>query len=162
MRYDRFLVYGFGIDYPEDWRVELVGSKGRGLVTFRLSRDKIFLTWDSLEEAKKRYASLVEHVDKSIREIKESRNVKSVEVIERKEVKINEHKGLFTHLKVVSTQRSLLKKRVLVHEGWTLHVHCEQTARFFILYGWSDERLVEQADIFKHMLKSLKCHRRKP
>ncbi|MFQ6081313.1 MAG: hypothetical protein ACE5OW_06570, partial [Candidatus Bathyarchaeia archaeon] len=108
----------------------------------------------------KRYTSLAEQVNGVLENIKKTRGVKSVEVMERKELKINGHTGVFTHLKVTSVHGFFLKKRVVLQEFWSLHVYCEQTARFFALYGSSssDERSLEQADIFKHMQKTFRCH----
>ena len=164
MPYDRLSIYGFGVDYPKDWRVELKpeSDRNRGNVVFHSpTRDNMFVSWEILERVKKRYTSLAEQVNDVLENIKKSRGVKSVEVMERKELEINGHTGVFTHSKVTSIKAFFfLRKRVILQELWSLHVYCEQTARFFALYGSSssDERSLEQADIFKHMQKTFRCH----
>ena len=163
MQYDCLSIYGFGVDYPKDWRVGLKpeSDRNRGNLVFHSpTRDNMFVSWEILERVKKRYTSLAEQVNDVLENIKKSRGVKSVEVMERKELEINGHTGVFTHVKVTSIQAFFLKKRVILQELWSLHVYCEQTARFFALYGSSssDERSLEQADIFKHMQKTFRCH----
>ena len=163
MQHDCLSIYGFGVDYPKDWRVELKpeSDRNRGNLVFHSpTRDNMFVSWEILERVKKRYTSLAEQVNDVLENIKKSRGVKSVEVMERKELEINGHTGVFTHLKVTSIQGFFLKKRVILQEIWSLHVYCEQTARFFALYGSSssDERSLEQADTFKHMQKTFRCH----
>jgi hypothetical protein len=156
MQYDRLSVYGFGVDYPQDWRVELKpeSDRNRGNLVFHSpTRDNMLVSWEILERVQKRYSSLAEQVDGVLENIRKSRGVKSVEVMEREELEINGHTGVFTHLKVTIIQGFFPKKRVILQELWSLHVHCEQTSRFFALYGSSssDERSLEQAEIFKHM-----------
>jgi len=164
MRYDHLSVYGFAVDYPEDWRVELKpeSDRNRGNLAFHSpTKDNMFISWEILERVKRRYTSLAEQVDDVLENVKKSRGVKSLEVMERKELEINGHKGVFTHLKVISIHAVFFfKKRVILQELWSLHVYCEQTARFFALYGMSssEERSPKQADIFKHMQKTFKCH----
>jgi len=164
MQYDHLSVYGFAVDYPEDWRVELKpeSDRNRGNLAFHSpTKDNMFISWEILERVQKRYTSPAEQVDSVLENIKKSRGVKSLEVMERKELEINGHKGVFTHLKVTSIHAIFfLKKHVILHELWSLHVYCEQTARFFALYGssTSEEKSLEQADIFKHMQKTFRCH----
>jgi len=163
MQYDHLSVYGFCVDYPEDWRVELKpeSDRNKGNLAFHSpTKDNMFISWEILERVQKRYTSLAEQVNDVLENIKKSRGVKSLEVMEKKELEINGHTGVFTHLKVTSIQPFFFKKRVNLQELWSLHVYCEQTARFFALYGssGSDERSLEQADIFKHMQRTFRCH----
>jgi len=164
MQYDRLSIFGFEADYPKDWRVELKpeSDRNRGNLAFHSpTKDNMFISWEILERVQKRYSSLAEQVNGVLENIKKSRGVKSVEVLERKELEINGHKGVFTHLKVTSIHAIFFfKKRVILQELWSLNVYCEQTARFFALYGMSssDERSLQQANIFKHMQKTFKCH----
>lgn len=163
MQYDCLSIYGFEVGYPQGWRVELKPESDRkrgNLVFHSPTRDNMFVSWEILERVKKRYTSLSEQVDDVLEKIKKSRGVKSVEVMERKELEINGHMGVFTHLKATSIHGLFLRKRVTLQELWSLHVYCEQTARFFAVYGSSssNQRSPEQADIFKHMQKTFKCH----
>ena len=162
MQHDRFSIYGFEVEYPEDWRVELnpKTEKETGEVAFQSpEKDRMFVFWGVLEEAKKTFASLDEHVDRTIQKVQKSRGVNSLEVIERKELEISGHRAIFTHLKATFTQ-GFLRRREVSQELWSSHLYCEQTARYFVLHGSpsSDERSKKHADVFKHMQKSFKCH----
>lgn len=137
-------------------------DRNRGNLAFHShTKDNMFISWEILERVQKRYTSLAEQVNDVLENIKKSRGVKSLEVMERKELEINGHRAVFTHLRVTSIHVVFFfKKRVILQELWSLHVYCEKTARFFALYGSSssEERSLEQADIFKHMQKTFRCH----
>ena len=164
MRYESFSIYGFKVEYPVDWIVELnpKSSRTRGDVVFHSpTKDKIFVSWDSLQLVKKKYTSLTKHADKILERIKKTSGVESVEIIKQEEIEINKHKAIFRHLKVASLQTAFsFRKRVLFQENWSLQVYCEQTARYFVLYGSTrpNERWIEQEDIFNHIQKSFRCH----
>ena len=149
------------MEYPVDWRVELnpKSVRTRGDVAFHSpTKNKIILSWDSLQQVKKKYTSLTKHVNEILKKIKKTAGVKSVEVLNQKEIEINKHKAIFMHLKVAST--FFFRKREVFQGNWSLHAYCEQTERYFVLYGSTppNEKWIEQEDIFKHMQKSFKCH----
>jgi len=163
MQYDFLSIYGFVVDYPKNWKVELKpeSDRNRGNIVFRSpTMGNMLVSWEILERVKGRYNSITEQMNDLLENIKKSRGVKYVEVIERKEVEINGHKGVYTHFKVKSIRSFFFKKRVVLQELWSLLVYCEQTARFFALHGslGSYEKSSEQADIFRHMQKTFRCH----
>jgi len=163
MQYDHFSIYGFKVDYPKDWRVELnpKSEKETGEVLFHSpEKDGIFVFWGALEEAKRTYASLDEHVERTIARVKKSRGVKHVEVVERKELEMNGHKAIFAHLKATIIRAFFLRRIMVSQQLWSFHLYCEQTARYFVVHGStsSDERSMEHADVFEHVQKSFRCH----
>lgn len=163
MQYDHFSIYGFEVEYPKDWRVESnpKSEKNTGDVAFHSpERDRMFVFWGALEEAKKNFTSLDEHVDRTIGRVKKSRGVNFLEVVERKELEMNGHRAIFTHLKATFIQRFFLRRRRVSQELWASHLYCEQTARYFVVHGSpsSEERSTEHADVFEHMRKSFRCH----
>ena len=163
MQYDHFSIHGFEVEYPKEWRVELHPKSKRktGEVAFQSpERDRMFVFWGELEEAKKKFASLDEYVEKTIKKVKKSRDVNSVEVVERKELEINGHRAIFTNLRATIIQGFLLKRRKVPQNLWASHLYCEQTSRFFIVHGSpsSDERSTEHAKVYEHMQKSFRCH----
>jgi len=163
MQYDHFSIYGFKVEYPKDWRVELKpnSEKKAGEVAFQSpEKNRISVFWGALEEAEKTFASLEEHVKRTIEKVKKSRGVSSVEVVEQKELEINGHRAIFTHLKATSIQSFIVKRREISQELWSSHLYCQQTSRYFVVYGSprSNEKLMEHTDVFKHMQKSFRCH----
>jgi len=163
MQYDHFSIYGFKVEYPKDWRVELnpKSEKKTGEVAFQSpERNRIFVFWGVLEEAEKTFASLEEHVERTIEKVKKSRGVSSVEVVEQKELEMNGHRAIFTHLKATFIQGFIVKRREFSQELWSSHLYCQQTGRYFIVHTSPrlNERSMEHADVFKRMQKSFRCH----
>ncbi|MDH5437417.1 MAG: hypothetical protein OEX76_00775 [Candidatus Bathyarchaeota archaeon] len=163
MQYDHFSIYGFEVEYPKDWRVKLnpKSEKKTGEVAFHSPEsDGMFVFWGVLEDAKKKYASVDEHVERTIEKVEKTRGVKSMDIVERKELEINGHRAISTHLKATFIQATFLRRREVSREVWSFHLYCEQTARYFVLHGSpsSDERSMEQADVFEHMQKTFRCH----
>lgn len=165
MDYDHFSIYGFEVEYPKDWVVELnpKSMKKKGDVAFYVpEKDRIFVSWGMLEEAKKRYESLDKHVDDAIHgNLRRKRAVKSMEVAERKKIETNGHTTIFNHLKArVAQSQSLFNASETSQEIWSTHHYCEQTARYFVLYGYSssDDDSKEYVDVFEHMQRSFRCH----
>ncbi|NIW13592.1 MAG: hypothetical protein GWN31_06590, partial [Candidatus Thorarchaeota archaeon] len=114
MQYDHFSIYGFEVEYPKDWIVELnpKSEKTTGEVAFHSpERDRMFVFWGVLEGAKKKYTSLDEYLEQTIQKVKKIRGVNSLEVVERKELKMNGHRAIFALLKVTFIQGFFLRRR---------------------------------------------------
>ncbi|NIR87534.1 hypothetical protein GWO13_08260 [Candidatus Bathyarchaeota archaeon] len=160
MQYDNFSIYGFQVEYPENWRVELYpkSAKETGEVSFiSPEKDRMFVFWGLLEEVKKTFTSLDEHVERTIKKIEKTRGVDSLEVVERKELEINGHRAIFTNLQATISRGFFLFRRKELRGLLACHLYCEKASRFFILHGSLSS--MEHEDVFDHMQKSFKCHR---
>jgi len=162
MKFERFSIYGFSVDYPVDWKVELNNKSERikGHVAFKgPERDVIFVSWGPLEEARKSYCSPHEQAKASLSNIRKI-GIKNVELIEAKSVKVNLHEASFNHVRVIRSRHamSLSSKDNLQEEIRSLHLHCESSKRFFVIYGASPpDKSSKYANIFENMLKSFRC-----
>lgn len=164
--YEPFCTYGFCTVCPATWKIELNPKSDRkeGDVAFKSpEKVNIFVSWGPLEKAKKRYASIEEHADDSLKRIKKNPGVKAVELIERKELRISAHKALFSHVKVILTRPSFIpfsKEKMYEREVRCLHLYCDSLERYYVLYGEiMPDKTAEHGEIFRNMVKSFSCHK---
>jgi len=165
LEYESFSVYGFHVVYPTTWKIEFDPKSDRlkGDVAFKSpEKENIFLSWGSLEKAKKRYSSLEEHANDSIDRIKKNPRVRKVETSQTKDTRIQSHKALFSLVKVTFSTPSLLpftKTKEEVQEVRCMHLHCETSERYYVIYGAiALSKSQEHEAIFNNMMKSFKCH----
>jgi len=162
--FERFSMYSIGVDYPDDSRVEF-NSKGKreaGDVAFHLpERIRIFLSWGDLEKVSKRFNSVLEHAEYSINAMKKGKNVRNFEHISRDHIEVNSHKATLTKVKFDEMIPSLpfTGKKSLQREAYSLHVHCEESKRYFVLYTMAPSDPQGKYDkTMTTMVQSFKCH----
>jgi hypothetical protein len=162
MEYDRFAVYGFQVEYPSTWKVELntKSEHAKGDVAFKAKDNtRMFVSWGLLETAQKKYASLDEQVKGSVQRIKKDGQVGRMQVLDQKELQMSGHRALYTRLSATVQSTSFLSRSVGQRELWSAHLHCEKSGRFFVIYGSShtEKELVEITDIYNRLRESFKC-----
>jgi hypothetical protein len=166
--YDRFAVYGLELGYPNDWRVEIRGKSKRekGDVIFQSpAGPRIFLSWGPLALVAARFAVLEKHADNSLANVKKMQNVKSLEIVDRRREKINGHDAVYTHAKIVLEQRMMVRKFKSGRDIQSIHLHCEVSDRYFIIYNPVDEALAAtpqsdkpDVDLLALASGTFKCH----
>lgn len=160
--YERFFMYRFAINYPNTWRVEFGPKSGRaeGYVIFRSPRnDRVFLTWGMLEKIRGKYDSLEAQAEASLARIANGRDVRKLRPLETKIIEVNGHRAIFKHVLV---DRAVGMRMIRVSSKWlqSIHLHCKETERFFIIYESTldTSRSAEQMAIFNDMKDSFVCH----
>jgi len=168
LEFDFFCIYGFRTVYPVGWKIELDPKSERsdGNVTFKSpEKTRIVVSWGPLEKAKERYSSLEEHVRDSIDRIQKDRKVKEVELVQTKNVKVNSHKAVFSHIRLVFSTRRLLpfgKAKTHEREVRSLHLYCKPSGRYFVVYGvTTSNKSLQQGRIFENIIESFGCHKTK-
>jgi hypothetical protein len=166
--YEFFRIYGFRTVYPVDWKVELdpKSERSEGNVTFKSpEKTHIVVSWGPLEKGKKKYSSLAEHARDSINRIKKDRKIKKVELIQTKKVKVNSHKAILSHIRIVFSTRRLLplgKGKTHEREVRSLHLYCRPSGRYFVVYGvTTTNKSLRQGRIFESIIESFACHKTK-
>ena len=166
--YEFFCIYGFHTVYPVGWKIELdpKSERSEGNVTFKSpEKAHIVVSWGPLEKAKEKYSSLEEHAKGSVNRIKKDRKVKKVELIQTKKVKVNSHKAVFSHIRIVfSVRRLLLLRKAKTHEREvrSLHLYCKPSRRYFLVYGvTASNKSLQQGRIFEKIIESFVCHKAK-
>jgi len=161
--FENFSMYGFAIDYPEVCRVEF-NSKSRreaGDLAFRFPDSaKIFLSWGELEKVSKRFGTAHEHADFSLEAMKKGKNVKNFEQVSRDTVPLHSHHTSVNKVRFDEKAVKLFGRgKDIPREAYSLHVHCDQTNRYFVLYTMapaSGDLRIER--IMQSMRESFRCH----
>jgi len=161
--FENLSMYGFTVDYPDDSRVQF-NSKSRresGDVVFQLpQRLGIFLSWGELEKVSKRFGSAGEHAKYSLEAMKKGKNVKNFEQVSTDTVSLHGHKGSINKVKFDEKALKLIPgAKDMPREAYSLHVHCDKSDRYFVLYTMvpaNDEAGFDR--IMQKMRESFSCH----
>jgi hypothetical protein len=155
-------MYGFTIDYPEDCRVEF-NSKSRreaGDVVFRLPENiRIYLSWGELEKVSKRFASPEEHANYSLDAMEKGKNVKNFERVSRDSIRLHSHRSAVNKVRFDEKTLTLFARgKDLPREAYSLHIHCDKSKRYFVLYTMAPAKEIRFEKIMESMRESFKCH----
>lgn len=157
---ERFEVYSFGANYTLDCVIEFnpKSNHEQGDVVFKYQRGfKVFLSWGPLKKVEK-LGGVEGQADFSIKRIKGAREAQVTDS-RRERLRVMGHPATYNELKVNVWRRGLLNRSVNVEVVRSLHVHCDISSRYFILYGPAPlEKSEDQGATFDLMTKSLACH----
>ena len=160
--FETFSVYRFSIDYPAACRIEFNPKSRRetGDVAFHFpDREKVFLTWGKLEDAQKRFATPEDQAEHSLEVTRKSRQVKNFERVKQDSLEVNSHTAEYNRAKMEESSTSLLRGQTKKREALSLHLHCEQSSRYFVIYALLSPNAPEDfADLFLDMVQSFRCH----
>ncbi len=161
--FEQFSVYGFSIDYPEDSRVEFnpKSRHGEGDVVFHFpDKVKIFLSWGDLGKVLKSFPTVEEHANHSLNRVKTARNVKDFERLSHDSFRIQSHEGVYNRAKFEEIAVGLFTgKRKSPREAHSVHVHCPNSSRFFVIYALLPSGpTYDYGKTFTVMAGSLRCH----
>ncbi len=161
--FERFSIYGFSIDYPEDSRVQFNPKAKReaGDVAFEFpDKVKIFLSWGELEKAAKSFQTAEEHAEHSLNNIRKSTKIKNFERISRDALNVHSHNGAYNRIKLEElTSGVFMGRRSVRRDACSVHVHCSDSSRYFIIYAmFSADTAEEYVRTLMAMVNSLKCH----
>ncbi len=161
--FENFSMYRFSIDYPEvcsiQFNPKLKREVGDMLFLFP-DKEKIYLTWGELEKAQKQFPTVSEHAGRSLERLKKSGTVKGLETISRDLLTINSHQAAYNRVKLEEAAGGLLPtKKAMQREGYSVHLHCDQSSRYFVIYSMLSSQGPEDfGELFKWMVNSFKCH----
>ena len=153
-------MYGFSVGYPDSWEVELNPKSDRsaGDVVFKTTRQRIFLTWGSLERIKEKYGSLDKHAEAGLEKVRKGSDVKKMEMILHKEDSVNGHRAIFNRFRA-TVGVSFFAMRTAYRELSSVHLHCEETGKFFVISeSVMGQDIVTDPEVFGHMKGSFACH----
>ena len=161
--YQQFSVYGFSVNYPSGCRVEFnpKSKEHEGDVVFHFAdKTKIFLSWGELEKALGNFQTVKGHAEHSLEKVRKSGNVKNFQKISEDTVNLNSHKAAFNIVGLEEVTLGLLSGRqTSPRRAYSIHVHCENSARYFVIYGIFHAEVAEDyGKIILSMSSSLNCH----
>jgi hypothetical protein len=161
--FENFSMYGFAVDYPDVCRVEF-NSKSRreaGDVAFSFPNSaRIFLSWGDLEKASKRFTSAGEHASYSMDAMKNRKHVKNFERVTGDTIPMHGHEASVNKVRFDEDTLKLFGRgKDIPREAYSLHVHCDKTKRYFVLYSMAPANSELRFDrIMEDMRESFRCH----
>lgn len=159
---EKFAAYGVEVDIPEDWRIEFnaKSTREKGDVAFHSPKNNIFfVSWGKLAEAQRRFKSLEEHRDATIKRIRGDPNMKSVDIVSSEKETLSGHDGILSE--VVAKKRSgLISRSEPTHRIWSVHFYCPQRSRYYVVYSQVkvEGEYPDFAGMFKGVTGTIKCH----
>ena len=157
---EHFSVYGFTIDYPATSHVELDRKSRRssGTVTFHLTdTDKISVSWGDLQSALKRFQTVDDHAEHSLKIVKKGHGVKNFERISRDSLNVNSHRSAYNRVRFDEViPRFITGSTTSPREVYSVHVHCPDSSRYFVIYTLTSDTDTER--LFSVMANSFQCH----
>jgi hypothetical protein len=158
---ERFRIYGFGFEYPKGCIISFGKESWRRtgyLMMDSAGRLRISVSWGELDSILPRFASSEVHAKYSVSRIAKASDVKDINLISTSSLDVNGHQATFTHFTISSALPILAKTRN--RETRSLHVHCGESNRYFILTESSTAELSsnEAGSIFKKLKQTFICH----
>ena len=161
--YELLALYGFSAKYPNNARLEFnpKARREKGDLVFHLEQGlKIFLSWGRLEEARKRYATAAAQASDSVQRSIGSARGKLDGTPETRNLKIQGHDAVYTHARMLFEQGGFLfGTRRVTQDAYAMHVHCEDSGRYYVLYTFARPEVSEElGKTIEPIMSSLKCH----
>jgi len=159
--FDTLRIYGMSFDFPATQKLEFDPKFGReaGSVAVKSpSKSVVFVTWGELQKVIKRLPTPREHSRYSMeRAAKSARG--TLKPIEQRDVEVNGHSAAYSRA-VVEMPGGMLAPRRRNQEIRAVHLHCDRTARYFVIYTSSDVGTSGEPkdDTFNLVTSSFKCH----
>ena len=159
--FDKLSMYNFSTVYPSVCRLELNPKSKRegGDIAFHFpDKNKLFVTWGELENARKKFATLEEYAESSITVVKKT--AKKFERETPSSITVNSHNAIYNQTSVSEKPTGLFGGggHPVKHGTYSVHMYCEKSSRFFVIYalfGVSEESFKE---VFMKMVNSFRCH----
>jgi len=159
---EKFAAYGVEVSIPEDWRIEFNAktTREKGDVAFHSPKNNIFfVSWGKLAEAQRRFKSLEEHRDETIKRIRRDPNMKTVEIVSSVKETVSGHDGIISEV-VAQKGKGFMSRSAPTHHIWSVHFYCPQTSRYYVVYSQVkvENEFPDFAGMFKDVTGTLRCH----
>ena len=132
---DVLRVYGLSFEHPFEARLEFEPTFRReeGSIAVKLPNGPVvFVSWGQLSNVREKLRSAQDHADYSLERLRKAAKAR-FEVVERREMEVNGHVGIFTHVRVMVRARGFFGTEL--REIRSVHLHCDKSERYFVIYG---------------------------
>jgi hypothetical protein len=161
MKSETLMIYGFSFEYPGQAKLEFNPKFKRegGDVAIKLTGEyNTFVSWGNLEKIREKFSDVNKHAIYSIENVRKSSQGK-VTNIENRDVTVNGHTAAYNHVRIDVPRRGLFGGRSQSQEIHSLHIHCPESGRYFVIYGSAiPERSEPQGRTVMKLLESFRCH----
>jgi len=160
--FERLTLYGFSLMYPKDWVVSIdeKSSRKSGFLRIRVGTEAMInVVWGPLEKMKEKLPSPKDHAEYALKRIKREGDVTDVELLSVERADTDLHEAYIAHSKVTRIFGAFLMYKYIEQEMLSLHVYCEESGRFFVVYGITGPTLFpEYEETIRKILLSFRCH----
>ncbi len=161
--YELLSLYGFSAKCPNKARLEFnpKSKREKGDLVLHLEKGlKIFISWGSLEEARRRYATAAAQASDSVQRSIRSTRGKLNGTPETRNLKIQGHDAVYTRARMLFEQGSFpFGGRRVTQDAYAMHVHCENSERYYVVYAFARPEVSEElGKIFEPIVSSFRCH----
>ncbi len=157
---DTLTVYGFSFQFPSTSWLEFNPKFKResGDVAVKSPGKAVaFFSWGDLAKLEKRAPTLEAHAKFSMDKVKKSVQGK-MKQLESREVDVNGHTALFNRVAIEVPRRGLFGKGQ-EQEVTSVHLHCKQSGRYFVIYATSNATNADrQQHTIQDIIGSMRCH----
>jgi len=157
---DTLRIYGFSFRFPMSAKLEFNPkfTRADGDVAVKSpGKANVFVSWGDLEKVVKKAPTIEDHAKFSLDRVRKSVQGKMTP-IETKQVQVCGHDALFNHVRIEVPKRGLFGKGPL-QDVRSVHLHCDPTQRFFVIYSTATEANDEAlSKTMQGIVDSLQCH----
>ncbi len=156
-----FAAYGLQVAIFDDWRIEANPKNTREKADFAFHTpkgNKFFVSWGNIEDATKRFSSLKEHRDASVKQLRTGQ-VTKVTVLDSRDDLVNGHAALLSHVSA-EVSAGMFSKKTEEKDMWSAHFYCPEKSRYYIIYCLlrDPSEYPNIGDVFSEVAKSALCH----
>lgn len=91
-----------------------------------------------IEKLDPKLASILDHANYSVERIKHGGEASDVSDVSFNNIRVNGHDAAHSFVKLVMVKRTIFFGRnKMPREASSYHVHCDNSNRFFVLYGYA-------------------------
>jgi hypothetical protein len=159
---DTLQIYGISFDFPVTQKLEFDPrfTREEGSVAVKSPmKSVVFISWGELRKIVKRLPTPAEHSKYSMeRAAKNARG--RLNQAEQREVEINGHPAAYSRAGI-EVSRGILGPRRPNQEIQSVHLHCDKTSRYFVIYtssDWGNPDAQGRDDVFRVVTGTFKCH----
>jgi hypothetical protein len=157
---DKLQIYGLSFQFPITSKLEFNPKFKRdaGDVAVKSpEKANVFVSWGDLDKVIKKAPTIQDHAKFSLDRVKKSVQGKMT-TLETKDITIDGHDAVFNHVKIEVPRRGLFGKGQM-QDVRSVHLHCDRTKRFFVIYATATEATAEaQASTMQEIVETLQCH----
>jgi len=159
---DTLRIYGISFDFPVTQKLEFDPkfTRDEGSVAVKSpTKSVVFVTWGDLRKIVKRLPTPEKHSKYSMERAAISARGK-LNQTEQGDLEINGHSAAYSRAEV-EVPRGMLGPRRPNQEIESVHIHCDRSSRYFVIYtssDWGGSGAPARDDAFRVITQTFKCH----
>ena len=159
---DTLRIYGMSFDFPATQKLEFDPkfTREEGSVAVKSpTKSVVFVTWGDLRRIVKKLPTPAEHSKYSLERAAKSARGR-LNQSELRDAEINGHSAAYSRAEV-EMPKGMLGPNRPNQKIESIHLHCERTSRYFVIYtssDWGGTSAPDRDDVFRVVTTTFKCH----